>query len=107
MTRQQIKERALRRAQLEAQERHVRIEGKRIAKLEAEFVDRYISEVEAFLSPVCRCASCSFARLERQIGTREAADQFARSLGITPIDVLRAIPVICEKLHSTSEAATA
>ncbi len=49
----------------------------------------------------CRCASCHFWRLEREIGTREAAAQYARSLGITSQDVLRAVPVICEKLHAS------
>jgi hypothetical protein len=50
MTRQEIKERALQRAVDEAQERHVRVEQKRIAVLEAEFVERYVGEVESFLA---------------------------------------------------------
>jgi hypothetical protein len=50
MSREEIKRRATRRAQQEAQERHVRIEQKRIAKLESEFVREYLAEIEAMLA---------------------------------------------------------
>jgi hypothetical protein len=59
MTRKEISERALRRAQLEAQERHIRIENKRVVKLEAEFVAGYIGEIEGYLASAANGPSSS------------------------------------------------
>lgn len=46
---QRRRKQAIKRAMLEAQERHIRIETARIAKLEEQFVAEYIGEVEAWL----------------------------------------------------------
>jgi hypothetical protein len=50
MTRKEIHELAVRRAQLEAQERHRRIWNARVEREEQAIVDRMIHESEAFLA---------------------------------------------------------